>query len=109
VETGLNRSFDRSFLLTPAPAGSRALQYGLPVVVMNDMLHVRNYVQSSAGDAKPPAIGSPGPSLPVPSSLSLTPSQTTMPLFGAPSSSPFTPATSSEVPALNGRCVASHI
>ncbi len=99
VETGVNRSFDRSFLLTPAPPGSRALQYGLPVVVMNDMLHVRNYVQTSGdAQAKAPQIGSPGPSLSLPpSSLSLTPTKSTVPLFGATSSSPFTSSTSSEV------------
>lgn len=96
VETGVNRSFDRSFLLTPAPPGSRALQYGLPVVVMNDMLHVRNYVQTSGdAQAKAPQIGSPGPSLSLPpSSLSLTPTKSTVPLFGSTSS--FTSSTSSE-------------
>jgi len=37
------RSFDRSFVLAPAPEGSRAKQAGWDVAIMSDQLVVRNY------------------------------------------------------------------
>ncbi|KAH8100008.1 hypothetical protein BXZ70DRAFT_939960 [Cristinia sonorae] len=42
------RSFDRSFILTPAPEGSRAKQNGWDVVVLSDQLCVRAYSSHEA-------------------------------------------------------------
>ncbi|TCD70222.1 nuclear mRNA export, poly(A)+RNA binding protein [Steccherinum ochraceum] len=42
------RSFDRSFILTPAPEGSRAKQLGWDVMVLSDQLCVRAYSSHEA-------------------------------------------------------------
>lgn len=43
VAASVNRSFDRTMLLTPAPPNSPAAQQGWPAVILNDHLHIHNY------------------------------------------------------------------
>ncbi|KIP04393.1 hypothetical protein PHLGIDRAFT_31380 [Phlebiopsis gigantea 11061_1 CR5-6] len=62
------RSFDRSFILAPAPEGSRAKQAGWDVMILSDQLVVRAYssheawrpgpLRVQAGEGLPPAISS---------------------------------------------------
>lgn len=47
-----NRSYDRTFLLTPVVPNSTAAQQGWPATIMNDILHIRSYV------ASPPVVES---------------------------------------------------
>jgi len=56
VDTKTNRSFDRTFLLTPVPQGSKALADGWQAIIVNDKLHVRNYEQNTAGRQIMPAV-----------------------------------------------------
>ncbi|GBE87787.1 mRNA export factor mex67 [Sparassis crispa] len=59
------RSFDRSFILAPAPEGSRAKQNGWDVVILSDQLNVRAYSSPEAWRPGPMRVqaGDPLPGL----------------------------------------------
>jgi nuclear RNA export factor len=46
---GINRSFDRTFILAPSQSASKAAQMGWPAVIVNEMYNVKAYL----GVAKP--------------------------------------------------------
>ncbi|KAK4704483.1 nuclear RNA export factor, partial [Phenoliferia sp. Uapishka_3] len=63
------RSFDRTFILAPAPPGSPAQLAGWPCVILSDSLSVRGYTDPNTwAPAPPPAPVPPlqAPSVPVP-------------------------------------------
>ena len=70
VANGVNRSFDRTFLLTAAPAQSRANQLGFSLVIVNDQLHIRSYTASSRIFQQPSTPAS-TPATPLPAYNSL--------------------------------------
>lgn len=56
------RSFDRSFILALAPAGSRAKLAGWDVEILSDQLVVRNYSSHEAWKPGPLLVQAPDPS-----------------------------------------------
>ncbi|KAL6042527.1 U1 small nuclear ribonucleoprotein [Balamuthia mandrillaris] len=99
VDVGVNRSFDRTFILTPAPSQSRAHQLGVPLLVVNDQLHLRPYLGQSLQPASSAALSA---------SSSTTTTSTTasaLPMMGSPSSSAlfsFSPVSSPSAQARRG-------
>ncbi|PCH42285.1 NTF2-like protein [Wolfiporia cocos MD-104 SS10] len=59
------RSFDRSFILAPAPDGSRAKQNGWDVVILSDQLTVRAYSGHDAWRPGPMRVNRKDPGTPV--------------------------------------------
>ncbi|KAI8918953.1 hypothetical protein BC831DRAFT_481597 [Entophlyctis helioformis] len=59
VEVSCRRSFDRTFVIIPAPPGSRSAMANLPFTIINDAWVVRHYTNNYAwyhtGDAPPNA------------------------------------------------------
>ncbi|GAA5972358.1 hypothetical protein JCM11641_002422 [Rhodosporidiobolus odoratus] len=48
------RSFDRNFILAPAPAGSTAQAAGWPCIILSDLLTLRGYSDLSFSKPRPP-------------------------------------------------------
>ena len=79
----MTRSFDRTFILTPAPAGSNASQFGSPVIILNDALNIRSWRSKDRGWAN----AEPQPSTPMIPTATPTTTMTTAPPTAMPSSS----------------------
>lgn len=56
------RSFDRTFILAPAPPGSAAAVAGWPCVIVSDMLTLRVHSDPSAWQPEAPAVAAHAPS-----------------------------------------------
>ncbi|EMD34096.1 hypothetical protein CERSUDRAFT_117603 [Gelatoporia subvermispora B] len=67
------RSFDRSFMLAPAPEGSRAKQNGWDVMILSDQLVVRAYSSHEAWKPGPMRVQAGDPLVPVASPAQLPP------------------------------------
>ncbi|TFY59090.1 hypothetical protein EVJ58_g6007 [Rhodofomes roseus] len=62
-------SFDRSFILAPAPNGTRAKQSGWDIVILSDMLVVRQYSSHEAWRPGPMRVQAGDPLPPTPTGL----------------------------------------
>ena len=51
------RSFDRTFVVAPAPPGSEAAQHGWPCAIVSDMLTIRHYSKPSAWQPESLPVG----------------------------------------------------
>lgn len=67
------RSFDRSFVLAPAPEGSRAKQNGWDVMILSDQLNVRAYSSHEAWRPGPMRVQAGDPLPAAPSAHALPP------------------------------------
>lgn len=57
---GSNVAFDRSLILALAPPGSEAAAAGWPAIVVNDQLHIRNFIAPSTKPQSGPSSSSSG-------------------------------------------------